>query len=1033
MTHGGDRLRRLQSGASTAALAMVLALSAGSALAQEAQPTAPGGAPAGTRLPDGAQQTTSPVADGPQPGGTTPSDAGTVSEVVVTGFRAAIESAIAVKRAEAGVVDAIKAEDIAKFPDNNLAESLQRIPGVAITRAGGEGRNITVRGLGPGSTRVRINGMEALASTGGSDADGGANRARQFDFNVFASELFNSLAVRKTPSASVEEGSLGATVDLQTSRAFDFRQDQSLVLSAQAGYNDLSKSWDPRFAVLASKKFLDDTVGVLVSVAHSKRNVREEGWDTVRWGEGTSNGGWCSPLGFDTNAATAGQQFNPGANAAVGATAANCAAGEPRLPGTPENIATYQRASDPGSWHPRIPRYLRFDYETERLGITGSLQWKPTSRTLINFDYLYADYKSDRRESFLEGISFSRGAASPEFGKPYMIPRVFETDANGTLTYGVFDNVDIRVEAREDELRTIFTQYTLSGTHELTDNIKISGLIGTSKSSFKNPIQTTITLDRANQDNWVFDARDNPKMPSIGWGFDVNDPNAFTFTNANTTGTVRPSEIRLRPQFVQNSFDQVVGDIEWRINDTFTLRTGAVWKKYVNDGQEYRRQTEFAVPALPAGASITSITEQLTGFGKGLDADLPDGWVVPNFDAIASALNIYSNQGTFALFGIENTNARGNFRTITEESRAGYVQLDFDTDVLPWRIRGDVGVRYVDTDTTAEGYTFAAGAPLQLTVENSYDNWLPAANVVVEVTPDILIRGAAAKVMVRPGLGALNPGGTVNTTGNLSVSTGNPRLMPQEANTYDLSFEWYPTRNSLIALGLFRKEITQDFSSVRLTGPFSSFGLDPALLAGSGRTPSDETSFSTTINAPGGEPYEGAELNIQMPFTFLRDNFGMPEWTGNFGGLFNYTYVTGTQISCGATPVNGVCSIPLESRRQNVSKGSYNVTLFYEDEKLSARVSGSYRGDYLTAIPSANQGNLTSTRRQDYQDADWVPATFMVDASLSYQLTEKLKVSLEGINLTDEEAMQYNDTVAERVWNNRHFGRQYYVGLRYTF
>jgi iron complex outermembrane receptor protein len=1020
---GGIRQRWLRSGASTAVLAVAMTMIAGAATAQ---PTGPAGSPPGARLPDGAQQTPSPVTDTAQPGGT-------VEEVVVTGFRAAIASAIALKRSESGVVDAIKAEDIAKFPDNNLAESLQRIPGVAITRAGGEGRNITVRGLGPGSTRVRINGMEALASTGGSDADGGANRARQFDFNVFASELFNSLAVRKTPQASVEEGSLGATVDLQTSRAFDFRDNQTLVLSGQAGYNDLAKSWDPRFAILGSKKFLDDTVGVLVSVAHSKRNVREQGWDTVRWGEGTSNGGWCSPAGFDTNSTTAGVQFNPAANAAVGTTATSCFTGDARLPGTAENIAAFQRASDPGSWHPRIPRYLSFDYDTERLGITGSVQWKPSDRTLINFDYLYADYKSNRRENFIEGISFSRGAASPEFGKPYMSVRAFDTDENGTLTYGVFDNVDIRVEAREDELRTIFTQYTLSGSHQLTDNIKVSGLYGTSKSSFKNPIQTTITLDRANQDNWVFDARDNPKLPIIGWGFDITDPNAFTFSQANANGTVRPSEIRLRPQFVQNSFDQAVGDVEWELNPTFTLRAGGVWKKYVNDGQEYRRANEFTTPALPAGTTMAQITEQLTGFGKGLSGDLPSGWVVPNFEAIASALSIYNGQGVFALQGIDNTNARGNFRTITEESRAAYVQLDFDTDILPWRLRGDVGVRYVDTDVTSEGYTFAAGAPLQLTVENSYDHILPAANIVAEVNPNLLVRVAAAKVMVRPGLGALNPGGTVNTTGNLTVTTGNPRLMPQEAKTYDLSFEWYPTPNSLVAVGLFRKEISQDFSTVRLTGPFSSFNLDPALLAGTARTVNDETSFTTTVNSPGGDPYQGVEVNIQMPFTFLTERFGMPEWAGNFGTLFNYTYVTGSQISCGSTPVNGVCSIPLESRRQNVSKNQFNVTLFYEDQKLSARVSASYRGDYLTAIPSANQGNLTSTRRQDYQDADWVPEVLTVDASISYQLTEKLKLSLEALNLTDEAAMQYNDTVAERVWNNRHFGRQFYIGARYAF
>ena len=157
-----------------------------------------------------------------------------VDAVIVTGFRASLQSAINIKRSSSGVVDAIKAEDIAQFPDLNLAESLQRIPGVSISRINGEGRQITVRGLGSEYTRVRINGMEAISTTGGTANSGGTNRGRGFDFNVFASDLFNSIAVRKTASADVEEGSLGATVDLNTSRAFDSRKPQLVLWPAPA-------------------------------------------------------------------------------------------------------------------------------------------------------------------------------------------------------------------------------------------------------------------------------------------------------------------------------------------------------------------------------------------------------------------------------------------------------------------------------------------------------------------------------------------------------------------------------------------------------------------------------------------------------------------------------------------------------------------------------------------------------------------------------------------------------------------------------
>ena len=149
-------------------------------------------------------------------------DAESIEEVVVTGFRASLDKALDAKQAQAGAIDMIVAEDIADFPDLNLAESLQRVPGVVIARDAGEGRQISVRGLGPQFTRVRINGMEAMSANGGTDAAGGTNRGRNFDFNTFASELFNNITVRKTASAEIEEGSLGATVDLRTGRPFDY-------------------------------------------------------------------------------------------------------------------------------------------------------------------------------------------------------------------------------------------------------------------------------------------------------------------------------------------------------------------------------------------------------------------------------------------------------------------------------------------------------------------------------------------------------------------------------------------------------------------------------------------------------------------------------------------------------------------------------------------------------------------------------------------------------------------------------------------
>src|SRR4051812_16187709 len=183
-----------------------------------------------------------------------PGCAEAIQEVVVTGFRASLNAALADKRESAGAIDSIRAEDIAKFPDSNLAESMQRVPGVSITRDAGEGRNIAVRGLGAQFTRVRINGMESMSTTGGTDSSGGTNRNRQFDFNVFPSELFSNLTARKTASADVDEGSLGATVDLSSPRLFDYKQ-FTMAGSVKAAYNDLQGDVDPRATFLVSDTF----------------------------------------------------------------------------------------------------------------------------------------------------------------------------------------------------------------------------------------------------------------------------------------------------------------------------------------------------------------------------------------------------------------------------------------------------------------------------------------------------------------------------------------------------------------------------------------------------------------------------------------------------------------------------------------------------------------------------------------------------------------------------------------------------------
>ena len=285
-------------------------------------------------------------------------------EIVVTGFRASLGAALNVKRESVAAVDAIVAEDIAKFPDQNLAESLQRIPGITIQRDGGEGRGITVRGLGSQFTRVRVNGLETVAtSTDGASA----NRDRAFDFNVFASELFSSIVVHKTASAELDEGSLGAVVDLNTGNPLAGKGGFTAALSAQGSYNDLSEKVGPRVAGLLSWVNDAGTLGFAVSAAYSDQKTLELGNNSVRWAQARFDSVDGTPC---WTAANSGGTYIPSA-----------ACNEVSL-----------------AFHPRIPRYGEIAHDKKRLGITGSIQFAPSDATKISLDGLYSSFKHQRRE-----------------------------------------------------------------------------------------------------------------------------------------------------------------------------------------------------------------------------------------------------------------------------------------------------------------------------------------------------------------------------------------------------------------------------------------------------------------------------------------------------------------------------------------------------------------------------------------------------------------------------------------------------------
>lgn len=873
---------------------------------------------------------------------------------VVGSYRASVEKALDIKRSEKGVVDAVVAEDIGKFPDLNLAESLQRIPGVVITRDAGEGRNITVRGLGPQFTRVRLNGLEAMSSVGSSDGQGGANRSRNFDFNVFAADLFSQLIARKTASADVEEGSLGATVDLRTARPFDY-DGFTATASLQGSFNDAADTTSPRFAGLIANSWADGKFGALLSLAYSERNTLDEGSGTVRWSGGTTNGGF--------NAAS-----------------------------------PFQDALAADVYAPRFPRYTLMEHDQKRLGVTASLQFKPAPGTTFSLDALYSKIDAQRDEKYIEANGLSSSGTT---GKRQILVNDGEI-RDGALVYAQMDNVDIRSEHRHDEWSTTFKQLSLDGEHRFNDNFRVTGKIGTSKSEHSNPVQATVMMDKLDVDGYSYDYRGNPNLPVFNYGFDPTDPAAGW----------NLSVIRLRQNSVSNSYHTGQLDFEWALDPAFTLRGGIQAKNYAFDSSERRRANETTVPTFAGGTKAVPADMMELASLSGLTG-APNSWTVLDFNKIAETFGILSGDGLFAL-----DDYTPSHQSVRERDRGIWLMGEFSFDAGAIPVSGNAGIRYVRTHQESSGVATINNVLTPTTASRDYSDALPSFNLVAEITPDFLVRLAAAKVMTRPPLGNLSPGVKVSVSGSAkTVSAGNPGLDPQRADTADLGFEWYFDEGAMLGVGLFYKNIDSFIQSTRETHPYSWSGLPANLLDGTGASTSDDFVFSVPINTPGGALH-GVEFNYTQPFTFL------PGFWKDFGVQLNYTYVDSKiqYMQSNGSPAQ-------KTSLTGLSKNAWNATLFYEGQRFSGRISATNRSDYLIQVPGSEVGF-----NSDANGVHGQGGTTMLDASLRFKVNDHFEVSLEGSNLTNEaqESWVANPSLSLPLEYSQ-TGRQYLLGVRYKF
>ena len=876
-------------------------------------------------------------------------DATVVDEIVVTGFRSSLQQALNIKRREAGAVDAILAEDMADFPDQNLAEAIQRLPGVTIDRVNGQGTTISVRGLGSDFTRTRINGLEAQAASGG-------NRNRSFDFSMFASELFNSIKVRKTQSAEIEEGSLGATVDLQTGRPLDFGgSGLNSALSVQGSYNDLSEKTVPRLAGLLSWSNEDRTFGALVSVAYSERSPILGSFNTTRWQKGDPS-----------NVNAAGNPYGRGQN--VG----GC------IPCT----TTAQRDAVLNAFYPRIPRYTLGNTQEDRLGMTGALQWRPSDRTEAVLDVLWSRFNSELESPNIEAWSFSRANVNSVVVRDYAI----DADKN-ILSYGVFDNMLVRAENGFTRNESNFYQASLNVRHDFSDRLHGNLKVGANRSEARTPLNVAYAFEAAGVNGYTFDFRENDRAPRINYGFDVTSGQRFTLVNATRSNA-------------GGNFDNKVGagSLAYDWSDSLTLKLGGEYRTYGFEtfGLTRTKTNPTGADRLTGVDSIGRVVDISDGVDAGAGSDLR--FIVPDISKIADFLSFYDDPL------VPNRSER----EVDETDKGVFLQADFNTTVGGMVLRGNAGIRYAQTEVTAKGWqTIAVGTPPvttydYVTTDNDYDDVLPSFNLALEPRDDVVIRLGAAKVMSRPTLGDLTPGGSVSPT-TRTVSYGNPLLDPFRATNYDVSVEWYFQNEGLLAAAVFYKDIDSFITSETVGIPYNQLGLPNELLQGAA-SPTDIFQVTRRLNGEGGA-LKGIEIQYQQPFTFL------PGLWSNFGFTGNVTWVD-SEVSYGTAGKN---------RLTGQSKNTANATLYYEDGPFQARVSIAHRSQYLLSFPGAN-GN----------SEEGVNDTTNVDASMSYECTPNLTFSLEGINLTDAYTDRYVD-VTNRVSDYRHTGREIAVGLRLKY
>jgi len=892
-----------------------------------------------------------------------------LEEILVTGVRGSVLNSISQKRNASGFVEAIAADELGKFPDLNLGESLQRLPGVTLNRsnnsgtsslrAEGDGSQINLRGLSPEFTRIEVNGVTGTSSFSSS-----------FDFNILASELFSNVKVFKTSSAKRVEGGLAGSVELNTPSAFD-REGTTLVGSVTGQYGDLSDEFDPRVAFLYSSN-VNDTVGVTASIAYSNALFRTN----------MAGGISARPLA------------DSGSDALVG------------------NSTQAERDA-------LIPTTINFETsedERETLGLTLGLQFRPSDNLELKIDGIYSELDSDH--------IFTRLDAPPESG-------VFNvsnsTIDNGVLTSATLDDVQNRIAVWDSSRVEEFSILSAEAKYTPNDKWSITPYIGYSRRETSSPI-SLLSFARGGRGSTGALTGQLDRFP-----VDFNINGAFTeFQSGGTFDQLSDgSEFLLNVllYFPEEDLDEELSaklDLSREFDNAGPLTRIDFGARY-SDREVDRRFSFFVIdndgdidlrtlPTLDLTARLVDfdISGQPASFpNQVLTGDpgiLTEAYLASSFD-VTRPTNVVAGDVSTATIAntsipgtvfldLRSNGAVGSFSGTTETSA-----LYFETTFESGNLLVNAGARYIDTDQSSSGFQVVDNVATPVTFNNSYDELLPNISARYSVSDDVVLRSSFAKTLTRPRLFDLRVSEQfdgVDESGGSGGSRGNPELLPFTADNFDLGVEWYFAEEGLISLNYFKKDI----SDLIVTDTVTQLRTFRSQVTGLDVTA--PIIFTVPTNSDSDSTIDGFEANIQGRFTFLPEG-----WLRNFGGILNYTRVDSDAAFLDDSQELQGTGLP------GLSTDSFNAVLYYDDGRIDGRLGYTWRDRYLNVL---NDNFGTPSFAEDRGQ---------LDLSLNYDFSDKLTLQFQILNLTEERFdIQSIRNVPHTATQ---FDRQWFFGARYLF